>query len=247
MKLIDNLKGFTKRLNIFVGAYGSGKTEICVNIASRLAMEGKIVNLADLDIANPYFRSREVQNYLRQNGVNPVVPGGDVQFSDLPVILPQISGMLKPSGEDYSIFDVGGDTTGAKVLASIKDGINGDDYNLFQVVNTNRPFTSTVEGCIKMQQMLQDTSGLKVSGFIFNSHLMDFTDENVIIDALEIATQLVNITNIEITYFSLMETLMNIDKIVQHINYPLLLLQRKMLPPWLIQNSEKSWPIMGNR
>ena len=243
----DDFLSLPKRLNIVVGAYGSGKTEICVNMAVRLANLKNRVNLADLDIANPYFRSREVQDFLREQGVNPVVPSGEEQFSDLPVILPQIKGMLKAADEDYSLFDVGGDETGARVLASLHEGIASDEYNLMQVINSKRPFTSTVSGCIDMKNRVEQTSCLKVDSYIINSHLMEFTDEIQILEAFEFAKELEQAGGVKISYFSVMEGVMNLDKLRIQIDYPILLLKRRMLPPWLKINGSTSWPVTGNR
>jgi hypothetical protein len=241
--MIISSEHFKKRLNIVVGAYGSGKTEICVNLAINLAEQGKKVNLADLDIANPYFRTREARDILKRAGVNPVVPSGEIQFSDLPVILPQIQGMIRPSGEDYSFFDVGGDETGARVLASLEDSLQDTPAELFQVINTNRPFTDTVQGCIAMKQRLEQTGKLKISAFIINTHLMEFTDESVIMAGYAAAKELEEASGIRVAFFSVMEGVMNLDKLLLQINYPLLILKRRMLPTWLKKNGAASWPV----
>jgi Mrp family chromosome partitioning ATPase len=90
----------SERLVIIVGNYGSGKTEVSVNLALRLAAEGKKVIIADLDIVNPYFRSREAGALMEANGIEVVIPPGEQQYADLPIVVPRIKTMLGPTDED---------------------------------------------------------------------------------------------------------------------------------------------------
>jgi len=103
------------RLVMVVGNYGSGKTEIAVNIAIEMAQMGMSVSIADLDIVNPYFRCREAQALMEAHGIRVVVPPGSQAAADLPIIVPQIKGMLRPSEGTVSLFDVGGDPGGARL------------------------------------------------------------------------------------------------------------------------------------
>ena len=112
--------GSEDRLVIVVGSYGSGKTEVCVNLAIDLARRGRKVQIADLDIVNPYFRCREARRLMERHDIRVVVPPGAQAFADLPIVLPEIRGMLRPPDGMLTIFDVGGDDVGAKVLASLR-------------------------------------------------------------------------------------------------------------------------------
>ena len=109
LSLDSGIVGPGERLIIVVGNYGSGKTEVAVNLALRLASQGARVQLADLDLVNPYFRSREVRELLEAQGIRVVLPPPRLASSDLPIVVPEIRGMLRPPAGTRSIFDVGGD------------------------------------------------------------------------------------------------------------------------------------------
>ena len=232
------------RVSIIVGAFGSGKTEVAVNWAISLAGQGAAVKLADLDMANPYFRSREAQQLLRDHGVVPVIPKGEVQFSDLPVLIPQVKGMLQQSnGEDMAIFDVGGDEPGAKILASLRNSIGNTPYSLYQVINSRRPFTDTLEGCLEMKRNIENASGLKVTAYIINSHLMELTTSEVIAEGLDLGEKLSVSTGIPVAFATVMEHAMDVVKLRKSLRYPIAVMKRAMLPPWLTANALRSWPI----
>lgn len=233
----------SRQRNIIVGGFGSGKTEVSVNWAISLAQRGVGVKLADLDIANPYFRSREAQLVLQQAGVTPVIPVGDVQFSDLPVLIPQIKGMMQNEDKDVSFFDVGGDVNGAKVLASLRTALGHRSYSLYQVINTRRPFTSTAKGCVEMKSKIEAASGLQVTGFILNTHLMDETNEAVILEGISIAKEAAAQSGISICFMTLMEGDWDTRKLKKAVECPIHIMNRKMLPPWLNQDALHSWPM----
>lgn len=233
----------TNRLNIVVGSFGSGKTEFSVNWSISLAQQGYHVKLADLDMANPYFRSREAQHLLRENGVTPIIPGGEVQFSDLPVLVPQIKGMLQRADDDYSIFDVGGDETGAKVLASLRNALGDAEYSLFQVINSRRPFTDTIDGCIEMKQNIEKVAGLTVSAFVNNTHLMEYTDVSVIQQGIEFGEELSKRTQTPVACITVMDGAVDSSQLNSSTGTPVCTLHRRMLPPWLNRNAAQSWPV----
>ena len=106
---LNGVVGANERVVMVVGNYGSGKTEAAVNLALHLAKAGRRVQIADLDIVNPYFRSREARRLMEQHGIRVVVPPGDQAFADLPIILPEIRGMLNPPEGVLTLFDVGGE------------------------------------------------------------------------------------------------------------------------------------------
>ena len=136
---------------IIVGAYGSGKTEVAINLAVHMNAAGTAVRLADLDLVNPYFRSREARQALRRLGIDVVLPPAPYMQADLPILTPEVSGMLRhPSG--LTLLDVGGDDVGATVLAALADPMEGKMPQVLQVINPNRPYTDTVSGCLKMRE-----------------------------------------------------------------------------------------------
>ena len=222
----------SERLVIIVGNYGSGKTEVSVNLALRLAAGGKKVIIADLDIVNPYFRSREAGALMEANGIEVVIPPGEQQYADLPIVVPRIKTMLGPTDEDFSIFDVGGDDVGAKMLSSFHQALAGRPYSLLQVINSRRPFTDTVEGCVKMMRMIEEASRLKVSGLIVNSHLVDQTTVDIIVEGYELAAKVSEASGVPVEFVAAMGTLAKAPEILA-LGAPVFAIERNMLPPWL--------------
>ena len=144
------------RLYIFVGAYGSGKSEVSVNFARMLkAMNpDRKVLIADLDIVNPFFRSADASQILEREGIRLIAPN----YANTNVDAPTVTGEMFTIFDDESyigVFDVGGEDLGAKILASMHSRFKSIDYRMFMVVNTNRPFTADSTGICKMAAELR--------------------------------------------------------------------------------------------
>lgn len=169
------------RLDILTGDYGSGKTEISINYALQLAAEGEFdkVALVDLDIVNPYFRSREAARELTEEGIEVIFPTGEVAHADLPVITPLVYKVLQDK-RYKAIFDVGGDEVGARVLGSLREYFKADGYKMALVVNNNRPFTNTPEGVRAMKESIERASRLEITALIANPNLGGATDARMI-------------------------------------------------------------------
>jgi hypothetical protein len=235
----------SERLVIVVGNYGSGKTEISVNLAISGARAGRRVQIADMDIVNPYFRSREAVARMERLGIRVVIPPGDQKWADLPIVVPEIKGMLEPSGEDISIFDVGGDDVGARMLSSLREPLGDGSYSLLQVINSRRPFTSTLEGCLKMHDQIEAASRLKVTGLAVNSHLLDDTTPEVVLEGYELARRVSRRAGVPIEFVAAMGKMAG-DPALSEIEAPLLRLERNMLPPWL-RRGEKNDSAEGDQ
>ena len=220
------------RLIMVVGNYGSGKTEIAVNMAIAMARDGLKVSIADLDIVNPYFRCREAQALMEAHGIRVVVPPGAQAMADLPIIVPEIKGMFHPAQGEASLFDVGGDPVGARLLSSFIAHMAGTPYELWQVLNSRRPFTRDLAGCLKMRGEIQDASRLKVTGFIANSHLVTETTADVIVEGYALAQEVSKATGSPVVFTTAMGALAD-DPAVKAIDVPVLRLERHMLPPWV--------------
>ena len=124
------------RLLIVTGHFGTGKTEFSVNLALALARAGEKVMMADLDIVNPYFRSRERREALEAAGVRLITSSQDSENADMPSLPAEILTVL----EDRSyrgLLDIGGDPDGARVLARYQPKITAEDYQLLFVSNAN--------------------------------------------------------------------------------------------------------------
>jgi len=220
------------------GNYGSGKTEVAVNLAIALTGKGVQVSIADLDIVNPYFRCREAQSLMEDHGIRVVVPPAALSWADLPIVVPEIKGMLQPAENQMSIFDVGGDEVGARLLSSLVDPLGDSPYALWQVINSRRPFTDTVEGCLKMKAGIEKTSRLEVTGLVVNSHLMQETTPEVILEGWRLARQVSEQSGTPIMFVTAMDDLADAPELGE-VESPILRLMRYMLPPWIRPEHQK--------
>lgn len=159
-----------KRISIITGNLGSGKTEIAINLALRMAHQDKKTFLVDLDIINPYFRTRLVRNKLEEMGLKVITPLGDLSFADLPALSPAIKGVIE-NRQCTVVFDVGGDDVGAVALGRYSDLLTPEDFLMIFVVNTCRPFTGDAGGIIKYLRSIERASGLKAGGLVCNTNL----------------------------------------------------------------------------
>ncbi len=223
-----------KNIVIFTGNFGSGKTETAVNFALKHAEERNDISIADLDIVNPYFRCREAREPMEQAGIKVVTPEGEYNWADLPIILPEIRGMIKRS-TGLTIFDVGGDDVGAKVLSSFADVLQADSYELNIVLNINRPFTETVEGCLKMMKEIETASNLKITGIVSNSHLIENTNIDIVLAGLSLVQSVEKETGVPVRFVSVSEDVFETAK-NKIKDVPLLKIKRLMTPPWLNTN-----------
>lgn len=219
-----------KRVNVFCGGYGSGKTEVAVNFAVHLAEGGRSVRIADLDIVNPYFRSREVRESLRELGIDVLVPDGELVGADLPVIKPEIKGALE-SGDQSVVLDLGGDPVGAKVMASLAGGLQQADYDGLLVVNSRRPFTDTPDAVTRVIGDIEAASGMRISRLVVNSHLIDQTEAEVIWEGIRLAEDVAAGSGASIAFVAV-ERRMLVDFDAEGCGYPVMVLDRRMLKPW---------------
>ncbi|WMJ83935.1 nucleotide-binding protein [Oscillospiraceae bacterium LTW-04] len=160
----------TKHITVIAGHYGSGKTEFAVNFAFSLADSGKRVSLVDLDIVNPYFCSREREVQLSQSGIELIAQSAACRSADVPALPPEVARMFSDNASSY-IVDVGGDDVGARVLSRYQPQFEKSDYDLWLVVNANRPQTGAPAQALAYLHRIEQASRLKVSGIVNNTHL----------------------------------------------------------------------------
>ena len=179
-----------KRLTLFAGHYGSGKTNIAVNYALHLARMGKKVCIADLDIVNPYFRTKDSERELKEAGVSLISPQYANSNVDLPA-LPAESYRLVQDRSSYGIIDVGGDDRGALALGRFTPAIKAEnDYRMAFVVNCYRPLTSTVEDAVEIMKEIQTASGLEFTCIVNNSNLGEETNKDVVLASVDFINRL---------------------------------------------------------
>ncbi len=134
-----------KRITVFVGHYGSGKTELAVNYAIELSRLGKKVIIVDFDIVNPYFRTKDAEDVLNSYGIEVIAP----QYANMNLENPALPAEIYKAFDDkesYIIFDVGGDDDGAIPLGRYHSRFAQEDIDVFFVLNERRVFTSNIEG-----------------------------------------------------------------------------------------------------
>ena len=193
------------RIRIFIGHYGSGKTEFAVNYAMALSKQTSHVTLCDLDIVNPYFRSREKASLLEENGVHVIsgARGHDANL-DVPMVSPNILAPIQNETMQV-ILDVGGDAVGARVLARFAAYFKTGAYDMFFVLNANRAETQDALGVIQHIRNIEDTVGAKVTGIVNNTHLLRETDIEEVLKGQTLAMEVSKTLNIPIKYISTLE------------------------------------------
>jgi hypothetical protein len=188
---------FPHRLTIVTGHYGTGKTEFSVNLALALAAEGARTALADLDIVNPYFRSRERRELLEGAGVRLIAASQALADADVPALPAELHAVL----EDRSVrgvLDVGGDPSGARVLARYRPRILKEDYQLLCIVNAARPEVRTAERSAEYLRAIEAVAGLRCTGLVNNTHLCGETAPEDIREGAALAEEVSQITGIPV-------------------------------------------------
>ena len=176
-----------KRLTLFAGHYGSGKTNIAVNYAMLLAEEGKKVCIADLDIVNPYFRTKDSERELTERGITLISPRYANTNVDLPA-LPAESYRIVQDKSVYGVVDIGGDDRGAYALGRFADAIKAEgDYRMAFVINRHRPLTSTVEDTVEIMKEIEAASGVRFTCIVNNSNIGSETTKDTVCDSLAYA------------------------------------------------------------
>lgn len=217
---------------IIVGNYGSGKTEVAINLAIDQKDRGHKVSLADLDLVNPYFRTREARQVLTAHGIEMILPPDELLQADLPVLAPQVAGAIRKT-DDLTILDVGGDHVGARILSALADAFRSLDQtvHIIQVINHFRPNTATVGGCLRMRAAIEAAARMEVSGWAGNSHLMDETTIEHIGQGYAFLKQLSAETALPLKFITVSQELLP-GAAALNLECPLLTIRRQLVPPW---------------
>ena len=187
-----------KRLTLFAGHYGSGKTNIAVNYALHLAKEGKQVCIADLDIVNPYFRTADSRQELESAGVELISP----QFANSNVDLPALPAQAYKLVQDkrcYGIMDIGGDDRGAYALGRYIPFMKQEnDYRMVYVANCYRPLTRTATEALEVMQEIEAACGLAFTDIVNNSNLATETDVQTVLDSRDFIRELSGLSGLPV-------------------------------------------------
>ena len=216
---------------IIAGHYGSGKTEIADNLALWFARGGQKTAIADLDIVNPYFRTRECEEALRDCGVEVVSSNfGASPYEDTPGLAPEIAACFLRT-DRINVIDLGGDPAGARVLGRYKRYIP-QSYEMWMVVNANRFYTRNAEAALKYLQDIETAAGLKFTGLINNTHCCEDTSVEDIQRGEALAEALSGLTGLPVVASCYMEGLTEEMQEVRTCGnkFPLALMHR---PQWM--------------
>lgn len=201
-----------KRVNLFAGHYGSGKTNVAINYAMRLKNKGLQVVIADLDIVNPYFRTKDSVEELKRAGIDFIsseYAGTNVDFPALPGDLYS----LVDRTDRYAVLDVGGDDRGALALGRYKDKIiEENNYDMFFVANMYRPLTKTPELAVEIKEEIEKACGLKFTGIINNSNLGNLTTADDVTASFEYIDKLSLLTGLPVAYLTVTDNIFSIFK-----------------------------------
>ncbi len=187
-----------KRVTLFAGHYGSGKTNVAVNYALRLAGEGKKTAIADLDIVNPYFRTADSARELAEAGVDLISP----QFANSNVDLPALPAEAYRLVEDrslYAVMDIGGDDRGAYALGRYVPYIREEgDYRMVFVANFSRPLTRTPEEALEVMREIEAACALPFTDIVNNTNLAHETTSETVLHGLGLTEQLSELSGLPV-------------------------------------------------
>jgi hypothetical protein len=172
-----------RRVTLFVGAYGSGKSEISVNFAGWLAEVGWAVTLCDLDIINPYYRSADARAMVEAQGIRLISP----PFAGTNVDVPAVPAAVYSIFDDTTrkaVLDIGGEDMGARVVATLRKHLAAlaEPPAVYMVVNTCRPFTDTPAKIAATAHMLADAAGWPLSGLVHNANLLGLGNAELLVE-----------------------------------------------------------------
>ena len=187
-----------KRLTLFAGHYGSGKTNIAVNYALALAGEGKPVCIADLDIVNPYFRTADSAKDLKAAGVELISPRFANSNVDLPA-LPAEAYRLVQDRSAYAVMDIGGDDRGAYALGRYVPYIKAENnYRMAFVANASRPLTRTPAEALEVMREIEAACGLKFTCIVNNTNLASETAPQTVLDSVSYVEELSRLSGLPV-------------------------------------------------
>lgn len=179
---------------LICGHYGCGKTNLAMNLAARCAGAGEKVTLVDMDIVNPYFRSSDYKPLLDSMGVELIAPNYAHSNVDLPSITAEMYSIFTRTGR--IIIDVGGDDAGATALGRFSRRLKERPYTMLYAVNCYRSQSQTAEETVELLREIETASHLQANAVVNNSHLMQYTTAQTVIDSFGYADEVCRLTGL---------------------------------------------------
>lgn len=217
-----------KRITLLCGHYGSGKTNVAVNMALMLKKQYEKVTVADLDIVNPYFRTKDSSQIFNDAGIKLICSEFANSNVDIPA-LPQEMYSITDDTSHRVLIDVGGDDRGALALGRLAPAIiKENDYEMLMVINKYRPLTRNVADTLEVMGEIEFACGIKFTGLVNNSNLGEETTADDVLNSLEYANAVSKATGLPLIATTFKESLS--DELCEKVPIPLALtLQDKIL------------------
>jgi hypothetical protein len=227
------------RITIFAGPVGAGKTEISINYALKFKQQETPVALLDFDVVKPYIRVRNSANVLRDNGLEVLMPEGDVAFADMPVVPPRIYSWIADKSR-HLVIDVGGDKQGATALGQIIPRLKPEEYEFCLVINPYRPFTSTIEGIKQLASEVALGAHSEFNTIVGNPHVKELTTFEDFKSGLEIIKEASDEMNLPIKFIASSEKMYPEIK-ADSVSEEILPMQFFVKYPWEDRKDKISW------
>lgn len=221
---------------VLTGAYGSGKTETSLNLASYLAGRAEEpVTLVDLDVVKPYFRARELEERFRRHGVRFMSAAEGFTRADVPAVSGAVLGALRLA-TGRLVIDLAGEKAGARVLRGFLQGAPDRKVALYLVVNPYRPFTGDVAGILATAHELVETAATPLTGLVANPHLLGETSPARVLSGFGIVAEAAAELEVPVAWLGVSERLA--PEVRDRVPVPLFVLRRFLRPPWEEPESE---------
>lgn len=217
------------RIRVFSGHFGSGKTEIAINYAKDLAKQGSKISIVDIDIVNPYFCVRDLKNELESSGIRVISASPHFSNAELMVVPAEVNSAFNDKSSEI-VIDVGGDDAGAVVLGQYNRYFKEEAYDMYFVVNTNRPFTSNSQDTEEYIRDIERASRLKVTHLISNTNLSYETTVEDILKGDREVLELSKKLNLPYKYVVCRKDF--VDEVKDKVNAEVYGIDIYMRPPW---------------
>lgn len=197
----------TKRLTILCGHYGSGKTNVAVNLAFKLREQHDRVTVADLDIVNPYFRTKDSIKEFDERGIRLICSPYANSNVDIPALPQELYSVTDDKGQTV-VLDIGGDDRGALALGRLAEQIKAEgDYAMLMVINRYRPLTPDVPSTLEVMREIETACGIPFTGLVNNSNLGEETTADDVLGSMAYADAVAEATKLPLVMTTVKDTL----------------------------------------
>lgn len=196
-----------KRLTLLCGHYGSGKTNVAVNLAFYLKEQYNNVVVADLDIVNPYFRTKDSIEDFKARGIELICSEYANTNVDIPALPANMYRLTADKGIT-AVIDVGGDDRGAYALGRLVPEIEAENnFDMLMVINGYRPLTPDAESTLEVMREIETACKLQFTGLVNNSNIGEETTAQNIINSMDYANEVSRVSGLPIVMTTVKENL----------------------------------------